>query len=66
NIWGPYRVFFVWNFISVVDDWDRIMHANDIFMYMVPFTLPLMVTVELCVVAFTLLNHIQIYFKKKK
>ncbi|MEJ7289123.1 hypothetical protein WL280_14115, partial [Staphylococcus epidermidis] len=33
-IFGVPTGYFVWNFISVVDDWDRIMHANDIFMYM--------------------------------
>ncbi|WP_231138627.1 hypothetical protein, partial [Staphylococcus capitis] len=54
---------FVWNFNSVVDDWDRIMHAKDIFMYMGLFTLPLMVTVELYVVAFVITKNL---FKKKK
>ena len=39
------------------------MHANDIFMYMGLFTLPLMVTVELYVVAFIITKNL---FKKKK
>ena len=38
------------------------MHANDIFMYMGLFTLPLMVTVELYVVAFIITK---IYLKEK-
>jgi hypothetical protein len=63
-IFGVPTGYFVWNFISVVDDWDRIMHANDIFMYMGLFsTLPLMVTVELYVVAFIITKNL---FKKKK
>ncbi|MDU1711319.1 MAG: hypothetical protein E7B63_04795 [Staphylococcus epidermidis] len=62
-IFGVPTGYFVWNFISVVDDWDRIMHANDIFMYMGLFTLPLMVTVELYVVAFVITKNL---FKKKK
>ena len=61
-IFGVPTGYFVWNFISVVDDWDRIMHANDIFMYMGLFTLPLMVTVELYVVAFIITK---IYLKRK-
>jgi hypothetical protein len=62
-IFGVPTGYFVWNFISVVDDWDRIMHANDNFMYMGLFTLPLMVTVELYVVAFIITKNL---FKKKK
>ncbi|MGC9598760.1 hypothetical protein ACO2FD_12260 [Staphylococcus epidermidis] len=62
-IFGVPTGYFVWNFISVVDDWDRIMHANDIFMYMGLFTLPLMVTVELYVVAFIITKNL---FKKEK
>lgn len=54
--------YFIWNFTSVIDDWDKIMHAKDIFMYIVFFTLPLMVTVELYVVAFVITNSL---FKKK-
>jgi hypothetical protein len=57
-IFGVPTGYFVWNFISVVDDWDRIMHANDIFMYMGLFTLPLMVTVELYVVAFIITKNL--------
>jgi hypothetical protein len=56
-IFGVPTGYFVWNFISV-DVWDRIMHANDIFMYMGLFTLPLMVTVELYVVAFIITKNL--------
>ena len=55
--------YFIWNFMSVIDDWDKIMHAKDIFMYIGLFTLPLMVTVELYIVAVVITNSL---FKKKK
>lgn len=54
--------YFIWNCTSVIDDWDKIMHAKDIFMYIGLFILPLMVTVELYTVAVVITN---ILFKKK-
>ena len=62
-IFGLPTGYFIWNFTSVIDDWDKIIHAKDIFMYIGLFTLPLMVTVELYVFAFVITNNL---FKKKK
>lgn len=62
-VFGLPTGYFIWNFTSVIDDWDKIIHAKDIFMYIGLFTLPLMVTVELYVFAFVITNNL---FKKKK
>lgn len=62
-VFGLPTGYFIWNFTSVIDDWDKIMHAKDIFMYIGLFTLPLMVTIELYVVAVVITNSL---FKKKK
>ncbi|WP_228481688.1 hypothetical protein [Staphylococcus sp. GDY8P57P] len=61
--WGIPTGYFIWNFISVIEDQDKIMHAKDIFMYIGLFTLPFLVTVELCVIAVVITNSL---FKKKK